>query len=168
MHWLCFSHRQQLSPTQPLTESELYNWGNLIIKKNPSKPKYEKPQKKFKEENAQNQDRQAMQKNPDCHSLMPKQSLNIGSHRWPSSWPVSLWSMMPWGVPLVSWVSCPGSVPLPTLCASPASSLVGWGAEKAVALCKCCSVVSKASLCYQHWSQHKSKTQPHPSCCAED
>lgn len=44
--------------------------------------------------------------------------------------------------------------------------LVEWcEKEKALALFKCCSTITKTSLNYQHCFQHKSKTQYHASFC---
>lgn len=61
-----------------------------------------------------------------------------------------------WGIP---WVT--GDLLSPP-------RLVGWETENALILCKCCSVVTKTSLCYQHGFQQKSKTQPQSSYCEEN
>lgn len=66
-----------------------------------------------------------------------------------------------WNVPGVSWGQLSHLCPLPPPCALPAS-LMGWCKEQKRP-CHCVSFwlsVRKAFLCYQHSSQHKSKTQP--------
>lgn len=72
-------------------------------------------------------------------------------------------------MPLVSWVSCPGLLLSPAHVhpQPPCWWGVGWGAEMPLALGKPCSAMVEASLCYQPCFQHKSKIQPHSSCCEE-
>ena len=65
---------------------------------------------------------------------------------------------MTWDIP---WVSQDQLCPPPNFLCTP-SPLAGgavWEAEKALALCKRFSAVTKTSLCYQHYSHPKSKTQ---------
>ena len=76
---------------------------------------------------------------------------------------------MVWDIPGVSRGQLSQLCPLPTPCApQPLAGGVGGEAGKALALCKPCSAVTKASLGYQHCFQHKSKTQPHTSSCEEN
>lgn len=58
-------------------------------------------------------------------------------------------------------VSCPSSVPFQLLSSpSPLAVWATWEAEKALALYKLCSVITKPALCYCHCFQHKSTAQP--------
>lgn len=57
---------------------------------------------------------------------------------------------------------------LPIHCAPQTHPKVGWGAEKTLTLCKCCSLTAKKSLYYQHCSYHKSKMESHTSYCGEN
>lgn len=75
---------------------------------------------------------------------------------------ITLWSV---------GVSCLGCVPSRFLVFPPTSLLtawVEWGAQKALALSKCCSAITKVSLGHQHCFSHKSKPQPHPRYCEEN
>lgn len=68
-------------------------------------------------------------------------------------------SMMPYGLECTSYTGML-SWPLPTPCASQAPACQGaLRAQKALTLCKCCSGTTKTSPCFQHSSQHRSKTQ---------
>ena len=54
--------------------------------------------------------------------------------------------------------SCPSCVPSQLLVPpQPLAGGAGWEAEKALALCKHRSAITRRSLCYQHCFQHKSK-----------
>lgn len=72
----------------------------------------------------------------------------------------------------MSWwsveVSCPICVPsqLPATCSLHTGTAV-WAAEKTLTLCKLCWILTKISLCYRHFFQHKSKIQPYTSYCKE-
>lgn len=70
---------------------------------------------------------------------------------------------------LPTWVTSPGWSP-PSL--SPAlTPLVGgaeWETGEAPMLRKHCSAIAKALGSYQHCFSHRSKTQHHTSCCAEN
>jgi len=51
---------------------------------------------------------------------------------------------------------------------SPVAGGMVRGAEKALALCKCCSAITKISLSYQYCFQHKSKTWTHTNYYEEN
>lgn len=48
------------------------------------------------------------------------------------------------------------------------SSGTEWEKEKTLMLCKCCSVIVKTLMCYQHSLRHKSKTYHHMGCYEEN
>lgn len=77
------------------------------------------------------------------------------------------WCHMEWNILLVNWGQLSWLCSSSASYASPVSSPL-WKAEKALALCKLCSVATKTSLYYQLRVQQKSKTQPHASHCEEN
>lgn len=71
-------------------------------------------------------------------------------------------SLSVWNTPWVTGISHPNSDPSNSLC-TPAPSLLGWGAEKALALSKYYLELTKTSLYYPCHFQHKFKAQPRSS-----
>ena len=72
------------------------------------------------------------------------------------------WHHMVWNIPLVSWGQLSQLCPLPKLLVHPQPAH-WWGgvrAEKALALCKHCSAITKTSLCYQHCFSTTPKHSP--------
>lgn len=69
------------------------------------------------------------------------------------------------GIPLGSvGISCPSCVPFQSPRAPRGYSPVGWGEEQQrPRLCVSCSAAANTSLCYRHWSEHKSTPQPIPA-----
>lgn len=75
---------------------------------------------------------------------------------------------MVWSTPLASWVSCLNCI-LSSFLAHPQPTF--WGdsgmKDKALMLCKYCSVIAKILVCFQQCFHHKSKTQHHMGCYEE-
>lgn len=75
-------------------------------------------------------------------------------------WP---WCHMIWDIPAVIWDQLSWLCSFPNPWALPIFWLVGWGAEKALTLCKCCSAVAKTSLYYYHHFSTNPKYSPIPA-----